>query len=559
MADKLYKAISSDAAGFEQAIGNPELTHRLEQTLKTPLTDDKLRALAAHAHAEAAYWDAYRKGIDQQIARAKPPGSEEEKPEMEVATSLPPWDIGSALKAPPGAPPPAAAAPSGGSIFPIGAVTPPPGVSNKPIPLLGVGTLPLRPQPLLEIGNGFLATGPLSQGFELPGGAVWQPRLWVFGTMRSALQEFYNGTTHTGEWANRFDLFANLQLTGTERLVVGMQPLNYDASGAFSGWRLAPGRSGGKDDLNANIRTLFFEGDLGSTLPVLDEKGILPIDFGYTVGRQPLFYQNGMLINDNVTMVGIARNSIHLPYTSNILLDFLYGWDHVQRPNRPLTLMGQQPSLWGLSTSADILESTYNIQLLHISDAAQFGNGWYVGAAAIQRIGLFNTTLRVNNSIADGRPTAVSTNGTLVSLETSFTPFRSDDIVYFNPYVAFGNFTQAAKDPIVPGPLGGLGITYAAYGIGTAVSPLNSAANDVAGFATGYQAFWDSHRRSLTLELGVRENTAGSHGTFNAQAIGARFQQAIGQRVLLEIDGSFTRQEDHNNAFGLRTELDYQF
>ncbi|HVB16035.1 MAG TPA: hypothetical protein VNF04_05855, partial [Stellaceae bacterium] len=366
MADKLYKAISSDAAGFEQAIGNPELTHRLEQTLKTPLTDDKLRALAAHAHAEATYWEAYRKGIDQQMARAKAPASEEEKPEKVVATSLPPWAIGSHVETAPAALPPA---PPGGwlsSIFPIGEVTAPPGVSNKPAPLLGVGTLPLRPAPLLEIGNGFLATGPLSQGFELPGGAVWQPRLWVFGTMRSALQEFYNGTTHTGEWANRLDLFANLQLTGTERLVVGMQPLNYDASGAFSGWQLAPGRGGGKNDANANIRTLFFEGDLGSTLPVLDEKGVLPIDFGYTVGRQPLFYQNGMLINDNVTMVGIARNSIHLPYTSNVLLDFLYGWDHVQRPNRPLTLMGQQPSLWGLSTTADILHTTYNIQLLHI-------------------------------------------------------------------------------------------------------------------------------------------------------------------------------------------------
>ncbi|MGE5270685.1 MAG: hypothetical protein ACM3JG_13545 [Thiohalocapsa sp.] len=520
--------------------------------------------MAAQAGAEAAYWQAYRRGIASQMEAAKSPAKpgEEEKPA--VATSLPFWAIGSALQAPPGAPPPPPPPPEAppgdilSAIFPLGDRAPLPFISDKPLPLLGVGTLPLRPAPLLEIGNGFLATGPLTPGFELPGGAVWQPRLWVFGQMRSAVQAFYDGKTHVSEWANRFDLFGNLQLTGTERLVIGMQPLNHDGSGRFAGYRFAPGRDRFINNTNANVRTLFFEGDLGSTLPFLDKEGILPVDFGYTVGRQPLFFQNGMLINDNVTMVGLARNSIHTPYSSNVLIDAVYAWDHVRRPNRPTTLVGQQPALWGLATSSDVLESTFNVQLLHVSDARQFGDAWYVGGAAIQRFSWLNTTLRVNSSIADGRSTAVSTSGTLLSLETSFNPYRSDDIVYLNPYVAFGNFTQAAKDPVVPGPLGGLGITFAAYGIGTAVSPLSSAAKKVAGFTTGYQAFWNGHRRSLTLEFGLRENT-GANGTFNAQAIGARFQQAIGQRVLWEVDATATRQENRNDAFGLRTELAYQF
>jgi len=567
IADKLYKAASSDAATFQQAIGSPQLRSRLEQTLKMPLTDAKLRTMAAHARAEAAYWAAYRDGIDKQIAAAastpaqpaeaaKP--AKKAKPAAEAASSLPFYGVGSYVpskaeeilkRACPNPP---------RGIFPIGEETPGPCVYDKPLPLLEVGTLPLRPAPLLEIGNGFLATGPLSQGFTLPGGAVWQPRVWVFGTLRSAVQDFYDGKTHYGEWANQLNLFANVQLTGTERLVIGLQPLNYDQSGAFSGDRFAPGPRGLTDDVNANVRTLFFEGDLGSTLPFLDREGILPIDFGYSVGRQPLFYQNGMLINDNVTMVGLARNSIHLPFTSNVLLDLIYAWDHVERPGRPVTLTGEQPSLMGLSSTIDSLETTYQVQLLHVSDASLFGDAWYVGGSAIRRFWLLNTALRVNSSIADGPATAVSTNGTLVSLETSFNPYRSDDIVYFNPYVALGNFTQAAKDPIVAGPLGGLGITFAAYGIGTAVSPLSSSADNVAGFATGYQAFWDAHRRSLTLELGIRENTA-TNGTFGAQAIGARFQQAFGQRVLLEVDATYTRQENQNNAFGLRTEIDYQF
>lgn len=560
LADKLYKATSGDAETFQQAIGNAELRSRLEQTLKVPLSDDRLRTMAAQAGAEAAYWQAYRRGIAVQMEGKGGPG-EEEKPA--VVTSLPFWGLGSAPKGAPGEPPPPPE-PQGrpgdilSYIFPLGEVAPPAAISDKSPPLLDIGTLPLRPAPLLELGNGFLSTGPLSQGFELPGGAVWQPRLWVFGQLRSAVQEFYDGKTRTSEWANRLDLFGNLQLTGTERLVVGLQPLNHDDSGRFAGYHFAPGRSRATNDTNANVRTLFFEGDFGSTFPNLDKLGILPIDFGYTVGRQPLFYQNGMLINDSITMVGLARNSIHLPFTSNVLIDAFYGWDHVRRANRPTTLIGQQPALEGLTASIDSLLTTYDVEMLHVSDARRFGDAWYIGGAAIQRFGLFNTAFRVNSSIADGRRTAVSTNGTLISLETSFNPFRSEDIVYFNPYVAVGNFTQAAQDPVVPGPLGALGITFAAYGIGTAVSPLSSAANKVAGFTTGYQAFWDAKRRSLTLEFGLRENT-GANGTTNAQALGARFQQAIGQRLLWEVDATVTRRENRNGAFGLRTEMAYQF
>jgi hypothetical protein len=569
LANKLYQATSSDAATFEKALADPALRQRLAQALKTPLTDDKLRAMAAHAQAEADYWNRYREGLAQQAEKMAE--GKKAKSEQPGGKSLPPWSIGTApppaagLPPPPGPPEPSAGArpqgaPSGGvlsSIFPLGQTTAPPEVRTVPWPLLGVGKLPERPAPLLELGNGFLDTGPLTQGFTLPGGAVWQPRLWVFGTYRTALQSFDPGTKpRTTEWANRLDLFANLQLTGTERLLIGLRPFDRDVSGGFAGWQIEPtGTSGGKEFFNADISTLFFEGDLGSTFPDLDTKGILPIDFGYSVGRQPLFYQNGMLMNDTVDAVGITRNSIHVPFSSNMQLGFFYADKHIRRPNRPLGV-GPEPSLWGITSSTDILESTYDVDLLRENDQI-YGDTWFVGAAAIQHYGLLNTALRVNASLPDGKQNLVSTKGVLFSLETSFTPFRSDDIVYFNPYVALGNFTQASKDPIVAGPLGALGITYAAYGIGTAVSPLSSAAQDVAGFALGYEAFWDNHRRSLTLELGVREQTR-VH-TFNAQAIGARFQQALGQRVVLEVDTTYTRQENHDNAYGLRTELLYQF
>src|SRR5258708_2078224 len=89
--------------------------------------------------------------------------------------------------------------------------------SDKPAPLQLEG-FPERPPLLLELGDKFLGPGNLQRGLTLPGGAVWYPNLWVYGSLRTAVQTFDDGGdgTRTTEWANRLDLFANLQLAATE-------------------------------------------------------------------------------------------------------------------------------------------------------------------------------------------------------------------------------------------------------------------------------------------------------------------------------------------------------
>ncbi len=139
-------------------------------------------------------------------------------------------------------------------------------ISDTPIPLQ-IADHPRRPRPILEVGDPFLKTGPISKGFQLPTGAVWQPSLIVWGTYRSALQAHYDGNDHTSEWANRFDLWASLYLTPTERILAGVRVL--DQAGRFTGYTFrAPEavREDGKgfdDHLNFDITTLFFEGDFG--------------------------------------------------------------------------------------------------------------------------------------------------------------------------------------------------------------------------------------------------------------------------------------------------------
>ena len=84
----------------------------------------------------------------------------------------------------------------------------------------------------------------------MPTGAVWAPALWVFGTLRSSLQTIDTGigdSERVTDWANRFDFFANLQLTATEKIVLGIRPLDKNRGGQFSGYRFE-GEANGDDE-----------------------------------------------------------------------------------------------------------------------------------------------------------------------------------------------------------------------------------------------------------------------------------------------------------------------
>jgi hypothetical protein len=75
MADDLYKATTSDAATFEKALATPALRSELEQAMNRSLPDETLKAMASHARAEADYWAAYRRGLEQ-VMGAEYPGWE---------------------------------------------------------------------------------------------------------------------------------------------------------------------------------------------------------------------------------------------------------------------------------------------------------------------------------------------------------------------------------------------------------------------------------------------------------------------------------------------------
>ena len=148
--------------------------------------------------------------------------------------------------------------------------------------------LPPRPSLAIEVGDGFLDTGQLDAGFEVPLlGAVWQPRLWAYGINRTAYQNFKDGRSGNRrevEIANRQDLFFNLQLTGTEKILLGLRTTDRNSPDRFTRYTFSGQEPGYNDELNVGLETLFFEGDVGSLFPFLDQPGFMPIDYGFTVG-----------------------------------------------------------------------------------------------------------------------------------------------------------------------------------------------------------------------------------------------------------------------------------
>ena len=445
------------------------------------------------------------------------------------------------------------------SLWPLGERVEVEVLKDEVVKFKSVGDIPARPELFLELGDPFLDTGKLDAGFEVPLlGAVWQPRLWAYFINRTTVQTFDNGTPgrlRDTEIANRMDLYANLQLTGTEKILLGLRPFDNNQPSRFTRYTFDGSNEDVNNELNLDVETLFFEGDIGSLFPNLDRAGMKPVDFGFSVGRQPITFQEGIIINDTVDAVGFVRNNIVFPGTSNLRISGMWGWDRLDRNN---STRDSDNNLFALFTAADTHVSTFNLDLIYVEDNADAGDAFYVGASAIQRIralGGLSTAFRINSSIAldDEIPGNVSGTGTLLTAELSSTVRGSDDIVYFNPFISINNFTQAGREPILGGPLASLGILFASPNLSTYGAEISPFTDDVVGFAAGYQAFWDDHRRNLILEFGGRHDTGGD--SFDQIGLGFQLQQAIGRHVQVQMEAFYTFNEDRDNGSGARLEL----
>ena len=421
-------------------------------------------------------------------------------------------------------------------------------ISDKVVPPQ-VNNFPKRPRLLLELGEKFLASGPLRAGWKIPTGATWHPALWVFGSYRTGFQTFDAGQQFS-EWANRLDIYANLRLSGTERILVGFRPLN-ELNAA--GYRFRPSggpRTGWQDHFSGELKTLFFEGEIGEIFPGLDNNDRRPLDIGFSVGRQDLSFQDGMLINDSMDAVGITQNSLMPWGLTNLRITGLYGWNRIYRDN---TVEDNSAHFFGLFTEADGRRTTINMDLAYIVAKAATGDAFYGGVTATQSIGDLNTLFRVNASVPVEGNTPATGRGALLFTEWSWVKPHSNNLVYFTNFLAIRRYSAAGKDPTSPGPLSRVGILFSPSPMGSYGAALSGQTQDAAGASLGYQMTFARDRKQLIIEAGGRKDTNGIGA--GAAALGFRYQNAVGRRVVVQLDGFATAQQHRDVAFGTRLEI----
>lgn len=414
--------------------------------------------------------------------------------------------------------------------------------------------------PVFELGDPFLGNGPIRPGIKTPFGQMLQPSLLVYGAFRSAFQSFESDGNNAIEWANRLDLNVNLNLSGTERLVVSMRPLDSE-TGRYTGYNFHPKKDdGGEEGFNARLTRLYFEGEIGEIFPGLDPTDSGTYDVSFSVGRQDLIAQDGILVNDIIDMVGITRNSLIFDGVSNLRATGVYGWNHISRGNNSVgrNTVGYSAQLFGLLLEADTaLDNTLALDVFYVDDNLA-SNAWYIGAAATQRLGKLNTTFRVNASIPDHDDLPAVGGGVLLLSQLSSTLPSSDNVVYLNTFWNIDQFTSAARRPDQGNPLANLGILYGPVGMGRYGEPLGQPIQDTVGTALGYQMFFDGIDSQLILELGARTSTKSGRNE-GVLGFGARYQKAIGKHHILRLDSFVAGEEGVGVSYGLRTEWVIKF
>ncbi len=402
-----------------------------------------------------------------------------------------------------------------------------------------------RPKPLIEWGGDFLGTGELPALWLLPTGAVWSPQFVLFGTVRTSWSAFSLGEDEVQEGNIRLDLNANLQLSGTERLVVGFR--HFDQDGRFSRYVVEDpaGETGGRSEFNTDIRSLFFEGDLGEIFPALNNNDQKAWDLGFAVGRLPLQFQDGMLLDDTVDAIGLTRNTLLPRGTSNLRMTAIWAWDGVTR-NAALEDDG---GMFGIFSAVDLRRTTLELDLAYVDDENE--KGFASALSAKQRQGYLNTTYRLMLTSNDQ-----SEDGLLVFTGFSWAPKGTHDHMYVNGFGAFGQVASASRSGDTGGVLTPVGVSFSGTGLGRYPAVISASGNDTAGGAIGYQRFMTAGRQQLLFELAGRFAT--DHKLRNEAreqwAMTARYQSALASRYVVRVDG-FLRRLDGLVDVGARCEL----
>ena len=423
--------------------------------------------------------------------------------------------------------------------------------------------IPKRPQPL-EILQGFKKEGPLKYEFQLPTGMVVSPNLLLYANYRTGIQAI--DTTGDNdprvEWANTLGTLANLEITGTERILFGMTPIHQGGKRTrYTFKHPDPALEGEfEDELNRDITTAFFEGELSEIFPIMDRRGTRPLDFGIAVGRQPVQIQEGFLIADTMDSVAVTRNTVPIPGTTFARVTALYAWRH--KVHRRMNQKDTEAQLIGLFGVADVGHSTWDLGMTYLTSKSSNGGDQANFALSAQQPivvfhRLFSTTFRTVGSVAVDDKSPAASSGVLFYVSVSTAPRKTEDIVYLNLFGAISDYSASSRG--AGGPLGRTGLLFAGNGLTSGFgSPISNRADESFGGALGRQFFFNNRRTQLFGEVGGKFTSEGSSSAFG---VAAKVSQALWHHLFVSVDGFGVRVSTMGGDFhyGMRSEVNFIF
>ncbi|MEK9968998.1 MAG: hypothetical protein VW600_07665, partial [Ferrovibrio sp.] len=432
------------------------------------------------------------------------------------------------------------------------------------------------PRPPLELGHPMYQEGPLPDSINLFGEKnLARPQLLVYGDWRTAAAWNDNGNTETGLVATRLNVDVDLKLTSTERIHMFVRPFDKGNKGQFTRYEFfGDDRKRGDLQVDGNIETLFFEGDLGALAAGLTGD-YNAYDIPVAFGLMPLLFQNGLWLEDAFVGGALtipARNNRFLDI-SNMDLTFFAGSDKVTtqaiRETGRNVPDDNSASIFGIAAFADLQEGYLEAGYGYTQDrrGGAFDFDYHNATLAFtRRYGgwLSNSVRGVWNF---GQKPALgqrqTADGYLLVMENSLITSKPLTLVpYANFFVGHDRPQSLARDFGAGGILKTVGINFETDGL-TGFPKLDDTANDTYGGAVGIQYLFNLDQQ-IVVEVASAQviggnNKPGRTAKGDQYAIGARYQIPLSMATIFRTDVIQAWRGEDTDTAGIRFEIRVKF
>ncbi len=416
-------------------------------------------------------------------------------------------------------------------------------------------TLNANQRPLIELGRPWYQLGPIPEGSSLLGfHNNINPQYLVFGDARVGFASNNQGGDGTSQVAAQLNLFHHLKLTSTGRFVAGHTPLTSGGQNT----RYVFDNDEAVFEGNANFNFAFFEADLGALAGGFIGK-TLPFDAPFAIGIIPLFFQNGIWMEDDILGFAAtipARNSPRFDI-SNMDITFFAGYDKINSD----AFQGDDSAarVMGIATFIEALNGYFEIDYAFLDDRT-FDNRSYhnIGIGYTRRYGrLISNSTRIIVNAGQQSNVGQTADGVLLLSENSLiTGHPSTVVPYFNMFAGFDRPQSVARAGVAGGILRNTGILFESDNL-TGYPTLDDTANDTFGMALGLNLLADEFAQQLIVEtamLGVMGDRVGRNAAGDQYGVGVRWQVPLTNSTILRADAMVGFLGNEDNINGARVE-----